>query len=79
MSEISLMRAEIAALKTMVERLQPSPASPFLRGDDEAATYAGFRSRSAFRRWAKEEGIRPVVRGGLNLWSRKKLDAGGWS
>jgi len=59
-------------LESIEDRLVAS-TSPFLRGDKDAAFFAGFKSRTAFRRWAKENGIRPEIRGGLNLWRKDKL------
>lgn len=64
---------EIAMRLASLERRIADQQSPWLRGDAEAAHYAGFRDRKAFRRWADSEGIRPTIRGGLNLWRKGDL------
>lgn len=69
---IEKLAADIAALRGLLEGLQPD-RSPWLRGDEAAARYAGYQSRKAFRAWAKENGIRPSVDGGLNFWSRADI------
>lgn len=64
---------EVAQRLERIEARLAGNESPYLRCDSEAAAYAGFKSRTTFRRWAKEKGIRPVIRGGLNLWEKSKL------
>ncbi len=63
----------IAQIRATLEGLQPDP-SPWLRGDESAARFAGYQSRKAFRAWAKENGIKPSVDGGLNFWSRVDIN-----
>lgn len=64
---------DIADRLDRLEQRLAAGASPYVRGDKEAALFAGFKSRNAFRAWAKEEGIRPEIRGGLNLWRKTQL------
>lgn len=64
---------DIAGRLEAIEQKLGAAASPFVRGDKEAATYAGFKSRNAFRTWARDNGIRPEIRGGLNLWRKSQL------
>lgn len=42
-----------------IEKKQADSESVWLRGDLEAATYAGYRSRQAFLSWARSAGIKP--------------------
>ncbi len=64
---------EISSRLERIEKRLAETGSPFLRGDLAAANFAGFKSRNAFRAWAKENGIRPEIRGGLNLWRKDHL------
>lgn len=48
-------------------------ASPYLRGDQAAANYAGYRSRGAFLRWAGEQGIRPRKDEQINFWAKHEI------
>ena len=64
---------DIAARLDKIEATLTGQQSAFIRGDQEAAQFMGFKSRSAFKRWAVESGIRPDIRGGLNFWDRAKL------
>lgn len=69
--------AAIAELKAEIRELKesdPPIISPWLRGDAAGAKYAGHRSRSAFRKWAVENGVRPSRDLGLNFWSRAAIN-----
>lgn len=48
-------------------------ASPYLNGDKEAARYAGFKSRDAFRLWAKKRRLRPDQTTGVNIWDKAAI------
>jgi len=47
--------------------------SPWVRGDQGAAEFAGYRSRRAFREWAKKHRIKPMVEDGMNFWDRAAI------
>jgi len=65
---------DIDARLARIESAQKKLLSPYLRGDDEAANYAGYRTRKAFRAWAKASGVSPSIDGGLNFWKRADID-----
>ena len=46
----------------------------YIKGDRAAARVAGFSCKTAFRKWAREQGIEPDRRGGLNFWDKSKLE-----
>jgi hypothetical protein len=73
MTTLETIEARILQIQAAIEGLQPDH-SPWLRGDESAARFAGYQSRKAFRAWAKEMGIRPSVDGGLNFWSRADIN-----
>ena len=62
----------LTELKSMVAQI--TDPAPYLRGDDEAARYAGYKSRKAFRAWAREAGVRPSIDGGLNFWGKADIN-----
>ncbi len=47
--------------------------SPWIRGDQGAAEYAGYRSKKAFLAWAREHRIKPFQEKGLNFWDRMAI------
>lgn len=66
-------------LETILARLDRIEAklpdsSPWIRGDQEAALYAGYRSKKAFVTWAQSVGMKPSKGDGLNFWSRRDID-----
>jgi hypothetical protein len=73
MTTLDEIAGTLAQIRATLEGLQPDH-SPWLRGDESAARFAGYQSRKAFRAWAKESGIRPSVDGGLNFWSRADIN-----
>ncbi len=79
MTTLEDIAARLDQTLSRLDRIEASigiGAVAFIRGDDEAAKLAGFRSRAAFRRWCEDEGIRPDVRGGLNFWNRARIMKG---
>lgn len=78
------LRAEVAELKTEVASIESrltaleeklaSNQSPWLRGDLEAARWAGFKSAKSFRTWARRNSVRPSKDDeGMNFWSRADI------
>jgi hypothetical protein len=64
-------------LLPILERIEAAVfrhSSPWLRGDEEGARYAGYMNKKAFRRWAREVGITPSIDGKLNFWKRADID-----
>lgn len=58
---------DIAERLDRIEAAVAGSSSPWLRGDREAALWAGYKSTKAFRSWAKERGIRPSVDSGRKV------------
>ena len=73
MTTLETIESRIVQIQAAIEALQPDPPRR-LRGDESAARFAGYQSRKAFRAWAKENGIKPSVDGGLNFWSRADIN-----
>lgn len=44
------------------------------REAEEAAHFAGYQSRKAFRNWAKNNGVKPSPDEGVNFWSRVDIN-----
>ena len=65
---------EIIERLDRIEAAVTVSTSPWLRGDNEAARWAGYKSRKAFRDWAKEAGIRPSVDSGMNFWAKRDIE-----
>lgn len=64
---------EIAARLERIEAKLPD-SSPWIRGDQEAAKYAGYQSKKSFVAWAKSSGVKPSKSDGLNFWNRREID-----
>lgn len=73
--------AELAGLKELVRQVLDriagiTPAdsnSPVLKGDNAAAALAGFKSRPAFKHWAKTNRIKPRWHEGRKYWNRAEI------
>lgn len=64
---------DIAARLDSIEQKLASNQSPWLRGDLEAARWAGFKSAKSFRAWARKNSVRPSSDDGMNFWSRADI------
>lgn len=68
--------SDLEAILVRLERIEAKlpDSSPWIRGDQEAAKYAGYQSKKSFVAWAKASGIKPSKSDGLNFWSRREID-----
>lgn len=64
---------DIAARLERIEAKLPD-SSPWIRGDQEAALYAGYRSKKSFVVWAAAVGLKPSKGEGINFWNRREID-----
>jgi hypothetical protein len=73
MSELSQVLAKLESIESRLSELSKPEISPWLRGDQAAAKYAGYKSTRTFRRWAQDNEIKPYVEEGINFWDRASI------
>lgn len=67
--QLNRLESKIDALTAAREQ----DASPWLRGDQSAAIYAGFKCRQTFVKWAKARRIKADITDGINFWSKSAI------
>lgn len=74
LSSLMEIKESLALLVSDRERHWEREISPWIRGNKQAATYAGYKSENAFLQWAKEVGLKPSRDQKLNFWRRDEID-----
>lgn len=68
-----LLLSEICEIKAKLEAFTPS-TSPWIKGDQKAAEWCGYKTRPPFLRLMKKIGVKPRVDDGCNFWSKAKIE-----
>jgi hypothetical protein len=74
MASVEFLHAKFDRLEAAQTAERGADNSPWLRGDAEAMKFTKFKSRQAFRDWARTARVRPMPGGAkINLWERAEL------
>jgi hypothetical protein len=74
MESIEQLHAKVDQLAGAQTAEREPDNSPWLRGDAAAMKFTKFKSRQAFRDWARTARVKPMPGGAkINLWDRAEL------
>ena len=68
-----LLLSEICEIKAKLEAFTPS-TSPWIKGDQKAAEWCGYKTRPPFLAEMREIGVKPTVVEGGRLWKKADIE-----